>query len=338
MPIKKVILSLLPIVLIGSWFYVTRQDQVVTPRVHNVEPASNTTEAESEDFSNAAQIVVVDPNTTTDPSTSTSLSNEQVTSQAVNDYQSDLLAIRYDSLSDADFKRYTSQLKSDRQFLSAMLTELRESIDLTHGKRLSALLSRVDDPKIIQVATELAYSGNKLSQIIGLDLLNRVQTTSAEARDISIQLLGTETDPEILVAAMNVIATATSNASNSQIEQISDNLFLLSNHAHPSVRAQSLSVLGQWRQNSPEVTQALSEALQDPDPLVRTRAVYALNNRAPLQTRDIERLFIIMETTTEERSTREAAMLNLQGRNLQGAQLRRFANAQKKLRTRSTTN
>jgi hypothetical protein len=337
--LNKVIAVILPpVILTGGWLYLTIKDPVADKNneiTASASPAATVENTEPRPTFSSDTVTIVEaplaPSTPPNPTTETSLAT--TASSTLTDEASTLGS---SALSDEAFRSAAAQLQSDPAFLTATLAQFRQTTDPTRAKRLAALLADIDDPRIFETAAELAYSGDPQSQLIGLDLLNRIQTSSSDARDVAIQLLGTETNEQVLVAVMDVIATPARNATVSQRQLISDNLFLLSTHPAPAVRAHSLSVLSQWRRQSTEVTRALSDALLDADPHVRASATYALNGRAPLEAQDVERLLTVMENQSEARTTREAAMLTLQNESLPGAERRRFANAQKALRTRSS--
>lgn len=344
---NKSLLVILPlIVVISGWIFINRTSQ-------NDIPVSVTTEASPQaTLANSPQappsdkqptiFSTVDENTL--PATEEPLSNNQLNATSASasasdgEIMGDVSSLGYQPLSDEAFNQIQSRLKSEPDYLTSVLTEFRSTTDPQRAKQLSALLADINDPRVYEIAAELAYSGDPASQLIGLELLNRIQTRSSDAREVAIQLLGTETSADVLVATMNVIATPANSATVEQRQLISDNLFLLSTHIDPKVRAHSLSVLGQWEKQNPSVTSALSDALQDTDSHVRARAVYALNGTQNIDETVTENLLLVLENTDENKATREAAMLILQNEQLGGSNLRRFTEGQRSLRTRKLVN
>ena len=236
-------------------------------------------------------------------------------------------SVAVEPLSDAEFIRLEQQIKSNRQLRLDLLEEFRYNTDPVRAQQLAALLGPYDDPEILQVASELAYSGDPQSRVAGLDLLSLIQPRNDEARDIAIDLLSTGDDTKMLVATMNVLARPTTNASDRQLQSLNDNLGNLSNHYEPTVRAQSLSLLERWDQNSAVARDAFSRGLTDPDPSVRSSATFALNNINNPDDAMISGLLSIAENTDENRSTRYAALRALEKMQLSGTLMRRFAAA-----------
>lgn len=236
-------------------------------------------------------------------------------------------SVAVEPLSDAEFLRLEQQLKNDEPLRLSLLEEFRYTTDPVRARQLAALLGPYDDPEILQVASELAYSGDPESINAGLDLLSRIQPRNSDARDIAIDLLNSGGNTKMLVASMNVLATPSRNASDSQLQSLNDNLNNLSNHYDATVRAQSLSLLGRWDQNSAVARDAFSRGLTDPDPSVRSSATFALNNINNPDDAMISGLLSIAENTNENRSTRYAALRALEKMQLSGTLMRRFAEA-----------
>ena len=340
---KKSLLVILPLVIvISGWLILTRGPGTTAPATQLSVNTSTTdrlpsTSLHSEAVTENKIAIAIQPDS------SNSVSQAPLAERPPSDapgtaLDTDTASLGYEPLSDEAFKQIQNRLRTEPDYLTSVLTALRSNTDPNRAKQLAALLADIDDPRVYETATELAYSGDRASQLAGLDLLSRIQTRSSDARDVAIQLLGTESNPEILVATMNVIATPAASATQEQQQLIADNLFLLSNHHVPEVRAHSLSVLGQWEKNNPSVTEALSSALQDTDAHVRARAVYALNGTANIDETLTENLLLVLENTDESKSTREAAMLILQDQALGGSNLRRFTMGQRNLRTRELVN
>lgn len=249
----------------------------------------------------------------------------------------DLTTLAAAPLSDTQFNDLQNRIRLDPGLLSDILTEYRYNTDPERAKRLAALIGKLKDPNILSTATELAYAGDFQSKINGLELLSRIQPHNSEARDITIELLGSETDPEFLVATMNTLATPGSDATQRQKQLLMDNLIVLSTHPEPSVRAHSISLLGRWSRDDLSSTSSLTVGLSDSSPHVRARAANALigvNNPNPQM---IAGLFAILEDTGEAKSTRQTAMLALQRMQLSQPQQTRFLDGQRALRTRQIT-
>ena len=246
----------------------------------------------------------------------------------------DAASVAVEPLTDEEFERLEQQIKTDRQLRAQLLEEFRYNTDPVRAKQLAALLGPYDDPAIVQTASELAYSGDHQSQIAGLDLLARVQSRNDEARDVAIDLLSSGNDPELLVATMNVLATPARTATADQRQLLNDNLGNLANHYDPTVRGQSLALIGRWDKNSPQARESLSRGLSDSDPAVRSRAAFAIKNIRNPDANMIAGLLTLAENKDEKKSARYAALSALEKMQLTGTDLRRYTLAKRNINRR----
>ena len=251
----------------------------------------------------------------------------------VNDIEASSVAV--EPLSDAEFTRLENLLKNDKQLRLSLLEEFRYNTDPVRAKQLAALLGPYDDAEILEVASELAYSGETQSRLAGLNLLRRIQPGNDQARDIAIDLLTTGGNTKILVATMNVFAKPSPDASERQLQTLNDNLNNLSRHHDSNVRSHSISLLSRWDKNSSVARDAFSRGLSDTDPAVRSSAVFAVNNISDPDETMISDLLNIAENTDEKRSTRYAAIRALNNMPLSGTQTRRYSLAQRSANSRN---
>lgn len=249
----------------------------------------------------------------------------------------DLTTIAATHLTDAQFKNLENRIKQDPSLLADILAEYRYNTDPERAKRLAALVGKLKDPQILSTATELAYSSDFQSKKNGLELLSRIQPHNSEARDISIELLGVESDPDFLVSTMNVFATPGTNTSESQKQMLLDNVSLLSTHQEESVRAHSIALLGRWAKNDLTTTPTLIAALSDTSAHVRARAATAVTGTSTPNQEMIASLFALLENPDEVKTTRQTAMLALQRMQLSQSQQTQFLDGQRALRTRQIT-
>ena len=240
-------------------------------------------------------------------------------------------------MSDAEFQNLERRIRQDPTLLTDILAEYRYNSDPERAKRLAALIAKLKHPQILTIATELAYSSDETSKRNGLELLSRIQPHSSEARDISIELLAVESDPDFLVATMNVLATPAADANTGQKQLLLDNIGLLSTHQDPSVRAHSIALLGRWDKNNPDVTSTLVSGLSDNSSHVRARAATALRGISNPNPETIASLLGVLENASEQKTTRQTAMLALKQMPLSESQKSRYLAAQRSLRTRQIT-
>ena len=237
-------------------------------------------------------------------------------------------------LTDDEFKDLEALISNDKGLRMDLLDEFRYNTDPERAKQLAALLGPHNDPEIVQTAAELVYSGDPNSKTAGLDLLNRVQPHSSEAREIAIDLLSAETDPEFLVSTLNVLATPVEAANESQRQLLTDNLNNLSNHHDAIVRSHSLSLMGRWDKNSPASRESLTRGLSDTNAKVRSSAVYAITNIQNPDEYMVEGLLNIAEDTDIKKPTRYAALQALSKMNLNGTPVRRYNLAKRNISRR----
>lgn len=340
--LKKTLLVLLPLtILVGGW-YLSRSENTDSPdSVRSDSPSDTSIATNTTDVAEAPNPLTIKKDDTAPASNNGSESNssasttdiqrdsgsltEPVTSADSEEVEPSLVAV--EPLTDEEFNQLEQQLKNDRQLRLSLLEEFRYNTDPTRAKQLAALLAPYDDPEILQIASELAYSGDPQSRIAGLDLLRRIQPRSDDARDLAIDLLSTGDSTEMLVATMNVLATPSRRASDTQLQSLNDNLNNLSNHHDATVRSQSLSLMARWDKNSGGAREALTRGLTDPDPSVRSSATYALNNISNPDEHMIAGLLSIAENTSESKPTRFAALRALENMQLSATQRRRYATA-----------
>jgi len=335
---KKLLFVVLPLaILAGGWYFLQSQKAAdspapslsldsgnSTPAAINSElasnPASQTTPTPQDNNSDVATAIVTDiseSNSTRDVFVPEQRSDQQekidVTTIAIDD-----------RLTDEEFERLEALIRRDKGLRMQLLEEFRYNTDSARAKQLAALLGPYNDPEILQTASELVYSGDPESMKAGLDLLSRIQPRSSEARDIAIDLLSSENNPDLLVSTMNVLATPARTADPSQRQLLADNLNNLSNHYDPIVRSHSLSLVGRWDKNSPSSRESLTRGLNDTDPTVRSSAAFAIRNIQNPDDNMIDGLLNIAEDTTIKKSTRYAALEALAQMNLSSTTLRRY--------------
>ena len=237
------------------------------------------------------------------------------------------------SLSDADFRSTVQQLRSDAALLAATMDEFRSETDPQRLNRLAQLLGEVDSPELTPLASELIYSGNVNSQMAGLDLLRRIQPRDAGARDVVVNVLSSQSNPDVLVAALNVLATP-GQVNAEQRQTMLNQITPLVNDVSPRVRQRALSTLSKWT-NDASLTPTLLSGLTDPDPNVRQTAAYAFVNY-PYPDADVSQaLLTLLENSDNTKRARRGAALALHGMNLNNQEQQRLLIGERLLNRRS---
>jgi len=332
--IRRLLLLTLPLAILAcGWFFIQTKNSTTPPLSRDSAPTENSTLTTSnplapvEETDIATAIVNDITPATENPGPLTP------TQQNAPDVDVTTLAVDQ-RLTDEEFKRLEALISKDKGLRLELLDEFRYNTDPERAKQLAALLGPYNDPEIVQTAAELVYSGDPNSKTAGLDLLNRVQPHSNDARDIAIDLLSVENDPEFLVSTLNVLATPARGANVNQRQLLTDNLNNLSSHFDPRVRSHSLSLMGRWDKNSPPSRESLTRGLSDTDSKVRSSAVYAITNIQNPDTYMIEGLLNIAEDTNTGKPTRYAALQALSQMNLNGVPMRRYNNVKRNISRR----
>ncbi|OED37448.1 hypothetical protein AB833_23810 [Chromatiales bacterium (ex Bugula neritina AB1)] len=229
-------------------------------------------------------------------------------------------------LSDNEFTALEKRIQSDPILVGELLQQYRVNTDLSQAKQLAALLAASSDFRIVETAASLLYSGESESMQRGLELLSRIQPHSHAARDIAIELLSSETNPDLLVSTMNVLATPAKDATGEQRISLLENLLLLAEHPDARVRSHSLTLLGRW-DNSQNKGPVLVQGLTDTDPIVRARSASALRHvKNPLHD-SIYALLSVAENPDEVKTTRQSALYSLSHMALPDETLYRYQQA-----------
>ena len=233
-------------------------------------------------------------------------------------------------LSDEQILDFTLRLKSDAAFLQAVADEFRAESDPERLKRLSLLLGEAQDPSLTPVASDMVYSGNRESQLAGLDLLRRLQPFDPSARDVVMNILTTEADPEVMVGTLNVLALP-GQATDAEKQTIVDHVLPLTTNYSAAVRQRSISMISKWSDDDTAMD-VLVAGLNDVDESVRKTAAYStlgLKNPSP---EIIEALFSVLEDQNELPRARKGARQSLQGKTLSESNKLRLQTADAQMR------
>jgi len=274
---------------------------------------------------------------------STKLSGEQVSSAELTDGNSsrstlnnypELFAyeIGHEALPDAEFLKLIARLRNDPQLLADLMNEVRAEADPTRLKRLIFILGETASSDVLPLSEELIYSGNADSRAAGLDLLSRIAPHNPEAFTVANNILGGETEPDVLVATMNVL-TKPGGTSPEIRESLVAQITPLANHETPAVRRHSISILTRLS-NDASLSPMLYSALSDTDSSVREAAVYAYAGY-PYQTPEaVDRLMSIVEDESESKGVRRGAILAIRKMSPDEAIEARLTAASKQMRQR----
>lgn len=221
----------------------------------------------------------------------------------------DVLELGKQSLDESSFRYWVSRLRDDQNLLQAAVNEFLENSDPTRARNLAALLGEVNTPLVLNAATQLAQSSDTHSQLNGLELLARLQPTNTHARNHALDMLATQTDPDLLVATLNVFATPAQAVSADQRQLLLDHALLLSTHNDANVRALSIDTMSKWSKGGSGV--AATIGLQDADSAVRAKSAASLVGVENASAESRESLLSVAANKQELKTTRQLALYAL---------------------------
>lgn len=194
-------------------------------------------------------------------------------------------------------KLYQSAQKSESARKTLMDRYLNASDSDTKGI-LSALLSKLQTADVQDFAIRLAGSNDASQRKDGFALLESQGIKSQKVRELALQALATERDPDMLRHALATLQpTATATPENTAVLQQLQGLI---QHDDPSVRAQAVNTLAGW-DKAGESVNALQQALTDNESQVRWAAVDAIaDNR--IRSEGLKTALIDMVSNTNEAS------------------------------------
>lgn len=188
----------------------------------------------------------------------------------------DLFLIGSEDISDADLEALIDRLNNDPDSLTGLINELRMEGDPERVKRLLFVVGATKNKAVLPAAEELLYSGDNGLRDKGLELLGRIAPVDPQAMFVASNLLVSETEPRVLMAAINVIAQPGA-ASTEDRESVVPQITALMAHESASVRGFSLTTASRLSNNA-DLAPILYDGLYDTHSSVRNSAISALSN------------------------------------------------------------
>lgn len=198
------------------------------------------------------------------------------------------------------------RLNNDPALLADLITELRAETDPVRLKRLIYILGSTANPAVLPAAEEMIYSGIPGARDTGLDLLSRLAPNNPAAFELAGNLLASETEPDVLVATMNVMAQP-AGVSRELRESLVTQVTPLSTHESAKVRSLSVSMVSRLT-NNPEVAPVFFNALHDTEPAVRRSGVFAFLNYPYHSAEASQKLLDMAEDASEDKEIRRGAI------------------------------
>lgn len=212
-------------------------------------------------------------------------------------------------LTDDGLIELVNRLNNDPELLADLISDLRAESDPARMKRLVIILGATGNSAVLPAAEEMVYSGIPDSRTDGLDLLNRLAPSNPEAMTIASSLLVSETEPDVLVATMNVMAQP-SNASPELRESLVTQLKPLSGHESAKVRSLSVNILSRLSEH-PDLSPVFYNALLDAESSVRSSAVFAFAKFPYHTVETSQKLLDMAEDQSEDAEIRRGAIFAL---------------------------
>lgn len=212
-------------------------------------------------------------------------------------------------IKDDELISLVKRLNNDPALMTDLINELRAETDPKRLKRLVYILGSTGNAEVLPVATELIYSGVPSSRDTGLDLLSRIAPSNPEAITVASNLLVSETEPDVLIATMNVLAQP-AGASTELRESLVTQIAPLSTHETTNVRSVSVAILARLT-NDPSSAPVFYNALFDAESNVRSAGVYAFAS-FPYHSEEVsQKLLDMIEDPLETAEVRRGATLAL---------------------------
>lgn len=210
-------------------------------------------------------------------------------------------------LNDELYYRIAEKLKTDPQFLAALLSEFQGETDTKRLKKLAALLSESKDESVRSVAIEMLASGIQTSETAALSLLGKIQHRDPEAQQAILQVIRSRSDSPTLVSALNALGVANRALAPELKADIVNHISPLTQHHEPTVRRHSFNLLFRWAADTEHLLPQLRLGLRDPDPRVRrsTALGFAASPQNDEETK--QELFRLLFDQNETARNRKAA-------------------------------
>ncbi|MCO5168392.1 MAG: HEAT repeat domain-containing protein [Planctomycetes bacterium] len=171
---------------------------------------------------------------------------------------------------------------------------------------LAAILGRLRDPAVEQVALEVARRDvSPARRLAALDVLDAMETP--EARQVALDVLGSEQDVELRRAALRAIpepAGASVEEAGGVVTTLST---ILARDRDHELRRRAAVDLGSWARSEAELRPLLDALTRDPSPEVRGGAAFGLEMSRRRSPEVVEALAGVLGRRDEDPSVRENA-------------------------------
>lgn len=175
------------------------------------------------------------------------------------------------------------ELRENPSALAWALGRFRATAGTEPGGLLAITLGLLKDPAVEALALELAGNGNRQQRLAALELLDRLDIENRTTREAILRMLRTETDPELLAAALYTIPAGVPEPNEARA--VTEALQPLTAHEDPEVRRRAVLAVAEWARDAAGLEPVL-KALADFSVDVRAGAAFALA-QAPAATPEV---------------------------------------------------
>jgi hypothetical protein len=167
------------------------------------------------------------------------------------------------------------RLLSDPAALAAALQRFPTLRDAAELEVLAAVLGRVRDPEVEELAMRMARDTSNLPRrAAAFDLLDALDTP--QARQLSLDTLASERDPEVRRAALRAIPDPEGASQRDAGGVVASLGQILQTDPDPELRRRAAVMLGSWHRDLSELTPLLSHLAGDTDVNVRAGCAFGL--------------------------------------------------------------
>lgn len=195
--------------------------------------------------------------------------------------------------------------RSDPRALQGLLRDWERRTGTELGDTLGVALGFVDDPGIAARALDVARGARRREQrLSGLQLLDRVDSTDPVIIAGLVDLLNGERDPGVVAGAIYGLGRIAEdeNVRRSVIDALQGTV----SNADPEVRRRSVVAIAEWASTVEDVAPVLAK-LDDPSPVVRTGAAFALGRTTHLAPEAAARVAALAVDQTQDWTIRTIA-------------------------------
>ncbi|WP_163831736.1 HEAT repeat domain-containing protein [Spartinivicinus ruber] len=196
------------------------------------------------------------------------------------------------------------EIQQNPAALKWAIAKFRSNLSSIPGQMLGVLLGTIQDPEVEELSLELTGSTVKSEKVAGLELMSRLGIFQQKQRDKILNVINSETDPEVLGAAIFAMQKHPTSPDDSRL--IMDSFQSLSQHPNPELRRRSLIAIADWASDIDQL-QPVVTALNDSSVDVRAGAAFALARSRFVNDSATSALVSTLQDTEEDWAVRELA-------------------------------